>query len=88
MAMMVMVKWIKNAGETDYDPQIGHSDIIFKEVTGEWKQALLVCKTILSKERWTWVYIERELQKMPPGGWSLPGEAINLGYLKSPSQGS
>ena len=88
MAMMVMVKGIKNAGETDYDPHIGRSDIISKEVTGEWKQALLVCKTILSNERWTWVDIERELQKMPLGGWSSPGEAIDLSYLISPSQGS
>ena len=88
MAMMFMVKGIKNAGETDYNPHIGHLDIISKEVTGEQKQALLVCKTILSNERWTWVDIERELQKMPHGGWSSPGEAINLGYLISPSQGS
>ena len=42
MAMMVMVKGIKNTGETDYDPHIGCLDIISKDVTGEWKQVLLV----------------------------------------------
>ena len=54
MAMMLMVKSVKNAGTTDYDPEIGRSDVPHKEVIGERKQALLVCKSVLSTERWTW----------------------------------
>ena len=40
----------KNAGTTDYDPEIGWSDVLHKEVIGEQKQALLVCKSVLSTE--------------------------------------
>ena len=49
MAMMLMVKSVKNAGTTDYNPEIGWSDVLHKEVIGEQKQALLVCKSVLAQ---------------------------------------
>ena len=88
MAMMLMVKSVKNAGTTDYDPEIGRSDVLHKEVIGERKQVLLVCKSVLSTERWTWEYIENELNTMPTSGWDSAGKEIDLGYLKVSSQGS
>ena len=80
MAILIMVNNTKNAGETDYDPQIGKSDIIYKEVAGERKQALLVCKSILNTEGWTWNSMESELHQMPSDGWDSPGEEVNLGF--------
>ena len=77
MAMMLIIKSVKNAGTTDYNPEIGWYDVLHKEVIGEWKQALLVCKSVLSTERWTLEYIENELHMMPTGGWDSAGEEID-----------
>ena len=60
MAMMLMVKNVKNGGMTDYDPEVRQSDILHKEGTCEQKQALLVGKTVLSREIWTWEYIKND----------------------------
>lgn len=82
MAMMIMVRDIKGAGETDYDPQINKSDIIYKEVTGERTQALQVCTRILQVQQWSWKSIEKELRQRPSDGWESPGEEVDLAYLR------
>lgn len=87
MAIIIMVNNFKNARETDYDLQIGKSDIIHKEVASEWKQALLVCKSVFNMEGWTWNLMEKKLHQMPLDGWDSPGGEVNLEYLKVPSQG-
>ena len=87
MAIITMVNNFKNAGETDYDLQIGKSDIIHKEVASEQKQALLVCKNVFNMEGWTWNLMEKKLHQMPSDGWDSPGGKVNLEHLKVPSQG-
>ena len=86
--MLIMVRDIKNAGETDYDPQVHKSDVIYKEVAGERTQALQICNRILRMERWTWSSIEKELRQRPSEGWGSPGEEVDLAYLKVESYGS
>ena len=82
MAMMSMVRSIKNAGETDYDPEIRKADVIYREVVGEHMRALEVCSRILNRQGWTWELIEEELHQMPSDGWEFVGEELDLSYLK------
>ena len=63
-------------------------DILYKEVDGERKLAESICKTILQKQKWSWMMIERELNESPSGGWDAPGEEIDIEYLKDDRKGS
>ena len=54
MAMMIMIKKIKNAGTTDYDWKVQHTDILYMEVSGEQNKALEVCKVIIDEQGWIW----------------------------------
>jgi hypothetical protein len=72
MSLMIMVRNLKNAGTTDYDPEVQKSDILYREVEGEREMALSICDRILKRQRWTWAKIENEIQKVPDGGWNMP----------------
>ena len=88
MALMSMVRNVKNAGTTDYNPEITKSDIIYREVDGERELVLSICKRILNKQKWTWKKIKRELHEMPDGGWSDTGEDIDIQFLRKDNRGT
>ena len=86
MALMSMVRNVNNAGTTDYDQEIGKSDILYREADGERELVLSICKRILNKLKWTWKEIESELHEMTDGGWSDTGDDIDIQFLRKDSQ--
>lgn len=88
LAMMLIVKSLKNAGTTAWDPKISTKDHLFKEVNGERKEALKICKNIMQELHLTWDGIQKEMDRLPSGGrWNLRGDTIHLDFLCDKERG-
>ena len=88
MSMMLMAKNVRNAGTTWDDPPISKKDNLYKEVSGEWDQAMVICNFILALLDLTWDEIEEELNKRHANGWDDPGEQVSLEFLQSTEHGA
>ena len=66
MSMMLMAKNMRNAGTTWDDPPISKKDNLYKEVSGEWDQVMVICNSILALLDLT---------------WDDPGEEVSLEFL-------
>ena len=78
MLMMLMAKNVRNAGTTQDDLPISKKDILYKEVSGEQDQAMVICNSILASLSLTWDEIDEEFNKCHVNGWDDPGEEVNL----------
>ena len=88
MSMMLMAKNVRNAGTTQDNPPISKKDNLYKEVSGERDQAMVICNSILASLNLTWDEIEEELNKRHANGWDNPGEEVSLEFLQSTEHGA
>ena len=86
--MMLIAKNVRNAGTTWDDPPISKKDNLYKEVSGEWDQAMVICNFILALLNLTWDEIEEELNKCHVNGWDDLGEEVSLEFLQSTEHGA
>ena len=88
MLMMLMEKNMRNAGTTWDNPPISKKDNLYKEVSGEQDQAVVICNSILASLNLTWDEIQEELNKHHVNGWDDPGEEVSLEFLQSTEHGA
>lgn len=82
IAMMLIMRSIRNAGTTRWDPKISNKDHLFKEVECKKKEALKCCKKIMDHLDLTWDEMEEEIWKcFSNGDWNSPGKKIDLDFL-------
>lgn len=87
--MMLMVRNVQGAGMTRSDsPLVKKGDLLYQEVQGEKKRALIICEKIRKELELSWVDIEEELDERPSDGWDAPEEEIDLEFLKDTKNGA
>ena len=63
-------------------------DNLYKEVSGEQDQAMVICNSILALLNVTLDEIEEELNKCHVNSWDDPGEEVTLEFLQSTEHGA
>ena len=94
MSMMLMAKNVRNAATMQDDPHMSKKDNLYKDISGEWDQVMVICNSILASIDLTWNEIEEELNKHYAinkhyaNGWDDPGEEVSLEFLQSTEHGA